>query len=588
MKALSRSNTGTNLRNVLLFDRSLTIQKKPLINTLIKFTLLPALPLLVITFLSLNSTFWIGSEIHHFYIELFAVVLVSVLAFYYILRARILKDEFSLFVGIGFLISGLIDLLHVIVSFTLMENISFLKYFIPQTWFAGRIFLSAMLLIAVIKYSGLSKEEGEGEDGEQDNPNEQASKDSIDNFIKHPLETNSENKSKNNLLIYIIILSIFASSIALSSLFLVFPAAVLDDYSLHRPYEIPPLILLSLTLLFFYKKRLYLKEDIFYKGIIAYLIVDIFAQTIMSFSATSFDTAHNIAHVLKDVGYFVNIIALVLSSIQYSVNLKENNDLIKRQYKKVKETEKIKDDFINIAAHELRTPIQPIIGLAGRLNDAFQNKEHIEIEELETDMTIIYRNANKLHTLTNDILDVTKIESNALKLDIMEFDIIEVISNTVRDGTIEIEKKKKDILIACKYDFNNHFKLDAGKKAAISESIIVKGDKSRIIQVLSNLLNNAIKFTDKGSISITIETRKKIGNEGAKEIVIRVEDTGHGIIKDKISNLFEKFFTDSTSGTGLGLYISKSIVEAHGGRIWAENNMNGIGATVSFSIPLAS
>jgi len=101
----------------------------------------------------------VASEIHHFYIELFAVILVSALAFYYILRARVLKDNFSLFVGIGFLISGLIDMLHVIVSMTLIENIDFLKYFIPQTWFAGRFFLSAMLLIAVVKYSYTSKEE---------------------------------------------------------------------------------------------------------------------------------------------------------------------------------------------------------------------------------------------------------------------------------------------------------------------------------------------------------------------------------------------------------------------------------------------
>ena len=144
---------------------------------------------------------------------------------------------------------------------------------------------------------------------------------------------------------------------------------MLDDYSLHRPYEIPPLVLFSITLFFFYKKRLYIKKDIIYKGILGYLLVDIFSQIIMSYSTESFDTAHNMAHVLKDVGYFINIIALTLSSIQHIVKLRENNELIKNNIEKLKESEKMKDEFINVAAHELRTPIQPILGLSKILSD---------------------------------------------------------------------------------------------------------------------------------------------------------------------------------------------------------------------------
>ena len=124
--------------------------------TFLKYTLLPTIPLSIIAMLSLDPNVWVGSEIHHFYIELFGTILAGVLAFYYILHARKLNDKFSLFVGIGFLVSALIDLLHVVVSFSLIENVSFLKYFIPQTWFAGRIFLSSMLLIAISKYSILS------------------------------------------------------------------------------------------------------------------------------------------------------------------------------------------------------------------------------------------------------------------------------------------------------------------------------------------------------------------------------------------------------------------------------------------------
>src|SRR5919197_603358 len=123
---------------------------------LIKYTLVPSIPLSIIAILSINPNTWMTSEIHHFYLELFVVILAAVLAFYYILRARTLNDKFSLFIGIGFLTSALIDLLHVTVSYISISDPLFLKYFIPQTWFAGRIFLSAMLVMAIAKYSTLS------------------------------------------------------------------------------------------------------------------------------------------------------------------------------------------------------------------------------------------------------------------------------------------------------------------------------------------------------------------------------------------------------------------------------------------------
>src|ERR671912_1085467 len=126
-------------------------------DTLIKYTLVPSIPLSIIAILCINPGTWVLSEIHHFYIELFAVLLAAILSFYYIARARTLSDKFSLFIGIGFLANALIDLLHVAISFTYMNEFMFLKYFIPQTWFAGRIFLSAMFAIAIVGYPLLSK-----------------------------------------------------------------------------------------------------------------------------------------------------------------------------------------------------------------------------------------------------------------------------------------------------------------------------------------------------------------------------------------------------------------------------------------------
>src|ERR671930_820947 len=131
---------------------------------LIKYTLVPSIPLSIIAILSINPNTWVASEVHHFYIELIAVILAAVLAFYYILRARTLNDKFSLFIGIGFLTSALIDLLHVIVAYVAIDNPVFLKYFIPQTWFAGRIFLSAMLVMAIVKFSNISSSSDDGEE----------------------------------------------------------------------------------------------------------------------------------------------------------------------------------------------------------------------------------------------------------------------------------------------------------------------------------------------------------------------------------------------------------------------------------------
>ena len=126
-----------------------------------KYTVLPAIPLTIIAILAANPYLWVTSTVHHFYIELFAVVFGVVLSFYYISRARMLNDVFSLFIGMGFLVSALIDLLHVIISYVAISDPMFIKYFIPQTWFAGRIFLSTLLAIAIIKYSTLSKCESE-------------------------------------------------------------------------------------------------------------------------------------------------------------------------------------------------------------------------------------------------------------------------------------------------------------------------------------------------------------------------------------------------------------------------------------------
>ena len=234
----------------------------------------------------------------------------------------------------------------------------------------------------------------------------------------------------------------------------------------------------------------------------------------------------------------------------------------------------MQNEFINIAAHELRTPIQPILGLSETLKSEIKNNEQLTL------IDVISRNAKRLRRLTENILDVTRIESKSLKLHKEQFNLNDVIVNTINDitGNKYFNNKKENIKIL--YE---------------TKDIIVKADKERLSQVIFNLLSNAIKFTKEGIIVVSIEIRtrekkmKSDNDEGGVDVVISVKDTGTGIDSKILPKLFTKFATKSeTGGTGLGLFISKSIVEAHGGRIWAENNIDGEkGATFSFSLPLS-
>jgi two-component system, OmpR family, sensor histidine kinase VicK len=231
-------------------------------------------------------------------------------------------------------------------------------------------------------------------------------------------------------------------------------------------------------------------------------------------------------------------------------------------YQKLKESEKVKDDFVRIAAHELRTPIQPILGLTQILRSTIKDNQQQQL--LDT----ILRNGKRLQRLTEDILDISRIESKSLDLKKESFNLSELILSAIVDSNNQVAKERKDNL---KLEF-----------IAPKEDIFIEADKGRINQVISNLLSNAIKFTDEGSISIT---PARVPNNN--EVVVSISDTGPGIDSEILPILFTKFATRSTTGTGLGLFISKSIIDAHGGRIWGKNNYpEGKGATFGFSLPL--
>ena len=240
---------------------------------------------------------------------------------------------------------------------------------------------------------------------------------------------------------------------------------------------------------------------------------------------------------------------------------------------KLKANDKTQKDFINIAAHELRTPIQPIIGLSEVLR-------HRKLEgQLQQDKILdaIIRNAKRVQNLSEDLLDVARIESNSLSLKKEKFNLNQLILNTVTDSRNYIASENMS-------SNNNNINIEPIFKEKVD--IYLEADKNRINQVILNLLVNAIRFTKKGTITITTEKKEREYDDvGDKVVVIAIKDSGTGIAAKIFPKLFTKFASVSQGGTGLGLFISKNIIEAHGGRMWAENNQNDNGATFSFSLP---
>jgi signal transduction histidine kinase len=289
---------------------------------------------------------------------------------------------------------------------------------------------------------------------------------------------------------------------------------------------------------------------------------------------------------------------------QINRQLSESNKQLSIANELLRSHDKIQKDFINIAAHELRTPTQAIVGYSELLQaslDWVKLKDSLSGDLVES-IESISRNADRLQNLTNDILDVTRIESGTLKLRKEKIDLNKKIKNIIRDiTTSNSQVKEKEIQI--KFD---ECILSNPDSSSPSPTIFVEADRSRLYQVLTNLINNSVKFSgNKGTITVSIERVHNLSNNGKEgrtinkkasdgqanavkdEIMISVKDTGTGIDKDIIPLLFDKFATKSGHGTGLGLFIAKSIVEAHGGKIWAKNNEDGKGATFSFTLYLS-
>src|SRR5215217_3858972 len=332
-------------------------------------------------------------------------------------------------------------------------------------------------------------------------------------------------------------------------------------------------------------------------AVVLFIVMRILKPIYALTTATSEVTRGNLDVSVKSRGNDdeLSVLSHSFNSMVRSIKnyVKKQNELTKElenANEELKLKDRLKDEFINVAAHELRSPIQPILGLSqflrsnkGRISSSTSNSAAMSIEKENELLDVIVRNSNRLRQLAEDILDVAKIESQSLKLDKDKFDINKKILNVIKD----VEKQISD---------SNKLKILFIESR---EPIFIDADKGRIYQVIANLLNNAIKFTKEGTILVSVRmTQKKGGNKEEEEegreygssssrhVIMSVKDSGAGIDTEIEPRLFSKFATKSDKGTGLGLFISKSIIEAHGGKIWAENNSDGKGATFAFSLPI--
>jgi signal transduction histidine kinase len=265
------------------------------------------------------------------------------------------------------------------------------------------------------------------------------------------------------------------------------------------------------------------------------------------------------------------------------VHLRESINLLKEANKEVSTKYNKQKEFISIAAHELRSPITPILGTLELIEYEFEEADKKEITLKKEYFERLVRNTNRLERLASEILDVTRIDDQLLRLKKEHFNLNEIVLDAIEDHRKMLEKSGGNTKLLYEFKKEEEEEKVLGGEYTLAKEIFVTADKNRINQVISNLLTNAIKFTTEGEVSISVI--KKRAKNHFDEVIVIIKDTGTGIQPEILPRLFSMFATGCEIGTGLGLFISKNIVEAHGGKIWGENNTDGKGATFVFSLP---
>ncbi|MEK0320536.1 MAG: ATP-binding protein [Nitrosopumilus sp.] len=496
-----------------------------------KFLIIPSI-ILSLLFVATKFIFdWQANDVHHFYFEIIAVVFDALIAFYCINRAITSKEKLFVFLGVGFVASAMIDGMHAAVSLNAIDKPVFLAYFIPQTWAASRLIDAVMLFVAFSRFFKKDK-------------------------IIEKFESIRSDKSTLYSIVIIFTISISAIVFSIST---PLPNIVVD-FPIHRPFDVIAAVAFFGSLVYYIKKRIYLRSDPFFTGLGIFLVINLFAESMISLSAVNFDTEFNVAHILKDVSYFVILVSLFVSG---GKQIEIKNKLTTQ----LERSSKHKEEYASMIAHELKTPLTPIQGYADLLLSERSGKLN---EKQKRQIKLIKDNAITLHRLISDFTDAQKLELRVLKLNKKRIHLADAVKDSIINLRQEIEK------------------CNIALTTSLEEQITCVCDKQRISQVLNNLLTNSMDFCPKsnGKINISLQSL-------GKNAEIIVEDNGIGMSEEQISKVGTKFYQADSSmtreygGTGLGFSIIYGIVEGHGGTIKIESKI-GKGTKVHIILPKKS
>jgi signal transduction histidine kinase len=442
-----------------------------------------------------------------------AFIFDSIIAFYIILATPNIKNKFFVIIGLGFAGSAIVDFVHAISSLEHIGSMRLLPYFIPQTWAIGRLLDSGLLVLGLLVYH------------------------KNDEFMTSQLLSTFRKK-----IIVIMGIVIFVSLII--SHFYELPGLILSNSIVARPYDLLALMIFSLGLVLFYKKKLYDLKNPFYKGILLFLIISTAAELLQISTVRLYVTTFTVAHILKITSYFVILLSIVISNVRYTKSI----------------LDEVKDrKFSDIGAlsariaHDIRNPLSVI----KNANDLMKMKNQNVDEQTRENFKRIDNSVFRITHQIDDVLDYVR--TSPLDLGIHE--LSDIVKSTMAKVKIPSNVAVKDM---------------------IGSDIRLECDFCKIEVVFTNLLINAIQAIGEKEGSITIEAIQK-----KDKVIVEVKDSGSGISPEHLSRIFEPLFTTKSMGTGLGLLSCKNIVEQHGGEINLKSEL-GKGTTFILYLPTHS
>lgn len=496
---------------------------------------------LTVAYAMLRGNTWTGSGQLHTLMEALATALAMIVGIIALLRFYTRKNNTFLFIGTGFLGTAFLDGYHAIVTSTYFRPFmpSGNESLIPWSWVASREFLSIFMLLSYLAWVRESKLGQRGEISERT--------------------------------VYIFSI-MFTVTCFLFFALVPLPRAYYPEYVFHRPEEFLPAIFFGLALVGYLRKGLW-RVNVFEHWLVLSLIVGFVSQAVfMSFSGALFDFEFDAAHTLKKVSYICVLTGLLFNMFEI--------------YSRAEEANRAKSDFLNIMSHELRTPLTVILGytpiLANpgklpstkRLMAMLESKEgsHADIQEgvlavlgdISKYVEKMGKSGDHLLSLINDMLDLSKIEAGKMEIELKSISVDSIVGSVVE----QFDKAASDKHLIIKQKTNGG---------------TVFADEIRLKQILINLVGNAIKFTDSGSIILSTSHRGSV-------VEFQIKDTGCGISSTEFESVFDRFKqsdesdTRKAGGTGLGLAITKRLVEMHGGSISVFSEID-LGSTFRFTIP---